>query len=57
MDNVKNMRELSELPLEDIQKLIGTENGRLLYNFFRLDLSKDSIGMNIQDTESTSNTA
>lgn len=36
MDRVKNIRELSDFSLEQCQGLVGTENGRLLYKFFRV---------------------
>ena len=39
MSHVKNLRELSELSLDDCCALIGAENGRMLHNFFHEKLS------------------
>lgn len=42
VEKVKNLRELSTLPLSTISGWIGDENGRILYNFFRADTKKKS---------------
>ena len=35
MTQVENLKELSEMTLEQCQKLIGDNNGKMLYEFFR----------------------
>lgn len=35
MKSVKNFEQLSEISLEDAQKLIGEMPGRLMHSFFR----------------------
>ncbi|KAG9288310.1 hypothetical protein G9A89_021341 [Geosiphon pyriformis] len=38
MSQVENIKELSEMPPKDLQTLIGQENGKELYEFFRKDV-------------------